>query len=181
VLIVTPVIFFWIRQRQLGLHHEVLETDIARTPTHRRSLIVAISGIVVLAAVGFAVWDNVRGDPESTESAGTGDVVQTVQSGDIEIILRARAGVLRQGRNSFTVDFRSAQAGSLVDPGTVAASANMPMPGMVMSSGMQLQPSGTTGRYIGTADFGMAGAWQFAIEWDGPAGRGSTSFEGKVQ
>jgi hypothetical protein len=57
----------------------------------------------------------------------------------------------------------------------------MPMPGMVMSSGMQLQPSGTSGRYLGTADFGMAGAWQFAIEWDGPAGRGSTTFEGKVQ
>jgi hypothetical protein len=57
----------------------------------------------------------------------------------------------------------------------------MTMPGMAMSSGMQLQPSGTPGRYMGTADFGMAGAWQFAIDWDGPAGRGSTSFEGKVQ
>jgi Cu(I)/Ag(I) efflux system membrane protein CusA/SilA len=180
VLIVTPVIFFWIRQRQLGLHHEVLETDIARTPANRRSLIV-VAVIVVLAAVGFAVWNSVRGDPESTESAGTGDVVQTVQSGDIEIILRAPAGVFRQGRNSFTVDFRSPKAGSLVDAGMVRASANMPMPGMVMSSGMQLQPSETTGRYLGTADFGMAGAWQFAIEWDGPAGRGSTSFEGKVQ
>jgi hypothetical protein len=57
----------------------------------------------------------------------------------------------------------------------------MPMPGMVMSSGMQLQPTGIPGRYMGTADFGMAGAWQFAVEWDGPAGRSSASFEGNVQ
>jgi hypothetical protein len=79
------------------------------------------------------------------------------------------------------VDFRSTQSHALVDAGVVRASANMTMPGMAMSSGMQLQPSGTPGRYAGTADFGMAGAWQFAIEWDGPAGRGSASFEGKVQ
>ena len=181
VLIVTPVIFFWIRQRQLGLHHEVLEAGIVRTPANRRSPIIAVAVIVALAAIGFGVWNGVRRGAESDESAQTADVVQSVRSGEIEIVLRSPAGAFRQGRNSFTVDFRSAQSGNLVDAGNVRASANMPMPGMVMSSGMQLQPSGTTGRYVGTADFGMAGAWQFAIDWDGPAGRGSSTFEGKVQ
>ena len=38
-----------------------------------------------------------------------------------------------------------------------------------------------TGRYAATAEFGMAGAWQLALEWDGPAGRGSVTFEGNVQ
>ena len=38
-----------------------------------------------------------------------------------------------------------------------------------------------TGRYEATAEFGMAGAWQMALEWDGPAGRGSVTFEGAVQ
>ena len=178
VLIVTPVIFFWIRQRQLGLHHEVLEADTPRTPANRRSLIAA-AVIVALAATGFIVWNSVRRGTESGESAQTADVVQIVRSGDIEIVLRSRMGIFRQGRNSFTVDFR--QSNNLIDAGTVRASANMSMPGMVMSSGMQLQPSGTPGRYLGTADFGMAGAWQFAIEWDGPASRGSATFEGKVQ
>ena len=74
------------------------------------------------------------------------------------------------------------QPGSLVDAGTVRASANMPMPGMVMSSGMQLQPSRIRRPVTSvTADFGMAGAWQFAVEWNGPAGQGSAFFEGKVQ
>jgi hypothetical protein len=68
-----------------------------------------------------------------------------------------------------------------VDVGRVGASANMPMPGMVMSSGLQIQPAAVRGRYTATAEFGMAGAWRFSIEWDGPAGRGSANFEGMVQ
>jgi hypothetical protein len=52
---------------------------------------------------------------------------------------------------------------------------------MVMPSGMQVRPSGTSGRYDGTAEFGMAGAWPMALEWNGPAGQGSVSFEGAVQ
>ena len=57
----------------------------------------------------------------------------------------------------------------------------MSMPGMVMSSGLQLTPTGVPGRYQATAEFGMAGAWPMAFEWDGPAGRGSVNFEGVVQ
>jgi hypothetical protein len=57
----------------------------------------------------------------------------------------------------------------------------MPMPGMVMPGDVRVQPAGEAGQYAVTAEFGMAGAWQFTIEWDGPAGRGSTSFEGAVQ
>ena len=56
----------------------------------------------------------------------------------------------------------------------------MPMPGMVMSSGLKIQRT-SVGRYDATADFGMAGAWHMTIEWDGPAGKGSVNFEGAVQ
>jgi hypothetical protein len=89
--------------------------------------------------------------------------------------------MLHQGRNAFTIEFRSVDRGALVDVGAVRASANMPMPGMVMPSGMQVRSGGTPGLYEGTAEFGMAGAWQMAIEWNGPAGQGSVSFEGAVQ
>ena len=57
----------------------------------------------------------------------------------------------------------------------------MAMPGMVMSGGLEVQRTTVTGRYDATAEFGMAGAWHMAIEWDGPAGRGSVNFEGTVQ
>jgi hypothetical protein len=88
---------------------------------------------------------------------------------------------LRQGRNSFTFEFRRPGTTTLVDVGTVRASANMPMPGMVMSSGLQVTPTGVPGRYAATAEFGMAGAWPMAIEWNGPAGHGSVNFQGGVQ
>ena len=60
-------------------------------------------------------------------------------------------------------------------------SANMPMPGMVMPAGLQVTPGGVPGRFLATADFGMAGEWQMAIEWSGPAGQGSVNFQGSVQ
>jgi hypothetical protein len=52
---------------------------------------------------------------------------------------------------------------------------------MVMSSGLQVSPAGVPGQYSAMAEFGMAGAWRFSIQWDGPAGRGSADFEGSVQ
>jgi hypothetical protein len=57
----------------------------------------------------------------------------------------------------------------------------MTMPGMVMPSGLEVSPSKTAGRYEAMAEFGMAGAWQVAIDWSGPAGKGSANFQGTVQ
>ena len=104
-----------------------------------------------------------------------------MRTGDLDITLRSPSGVLSQGRQSFVIEFRRADSSTRVDVGTVRASANMPMPGMVMSSGLQVSPGGIPGQYRATAEFGMAGAWRFSIEWDGPAGRGSAGFEGSVQ
>jgi hypothetical protein len=130
--------------------------------------------------MSFAVWRSRTGGSEpAARSAGA--VVQTVRAGDLDIALLSPTGTLRQGRNSFTVEFRRTGTTALVDVGTVRASANMPMPGMVMSGGLQVTPTGVPGRYAATAEFGMAGAWPMAIEWNGPAGRGSVNFQGDVQ
>src|SRR5947207_2876568 len=83
-----------------------------------------------------------------------GTVVTQVRSGDLTVVLLSPTGALHQGRNSFTIEFRSAN-GSLVDVGTVRASGNMPMPGMAMSSGLKVQPTSVPGRYQATAEFGM--------------------------
>lgn len=137
----------------------------------------------VFAIVGIAtalVWRTAAppGDAGTAESSG---VIQTVQSGDLDVVLLSPTGTLRQGRNAFTIEFRRAGTTTLVDAGTVRASANMPMPGMVMSGGLQVAPTSVPGRYSATAEFGMAGAWQMAIEWDGPNGAGSVNFQGGVQ
>ena len=119
--------------------------------------------------------------PASPTEQSAGAVVQTIRAGDLEIVLLSPTGTLRQGRNTFTIEFRRTGTTALVDVGTVRASANMPMPGMVMSGGLQVTPTGMPGRYEATAEFGMAGAWQMAIEWDGPAGQGAVNFQGGVQ
>jgi hypothetical protein len=98
----------------------------------------------------------------------------------VDIVLLSPTGTLRSGRNTFTIEFRS-PSGDLLDVGTVRLAANMPMPGMVMPGNVQVNPAGVAGRYTATAEFGMAGAWQMSIEWNGPAGQGSANFEGAVQ
>nr|MBA2305965.1 CusA/CzcA family heavy metal efflux RND transporter [Acidobacteriota bacterium] len=190
VLIVTPVIFFWLRERQYGLQHEKVEQAGApvagkaagagfhQTPRWRRILLIA--GAVLLgSAAAFFVWRQMSAGGDGARQAASGNVIQTEQSGDLTIALVSASGPLRQGRKTFSVEFR--RGDTLVDVGQVSASANMPMPGMVMSSGLKLQPAGVPGRYTATAEFGMAGAWRFSIDWDGPAGRGSANFEGMVQ
>ena len=107
--------------------------------------------------------------------------MQTVPAGDLDIVLLSPTGSLRQGRNGFTLEFRRTGTTTLVDVGTVRASANMTMPGMVMSGGLEVAPTGVLGRYAASAEFGMAGAWPMTIEWNGPAGQGSVNFQGGVQ
>jgi Cu(I)/Ag(I) efflux system membrane protein CusA/SilA len=178
VLIVTPVVFFWIRERRLGLQREAPPpSEHVRAP---RWLAMAAGVVALIAMISFVVWRSRPSGSESTaQSAGA--VVQTIRAGDLDIALLSSTGTLRQGRNTFTFEFRRTGTTTLVDVGTVRASANMPMPGMVMSSGLQLTPTGVPGRYAATAEFGMAGAWPMAIEWNGPAGQGSVNFQGGVQ
>jgi hypothetical protein len=179
VLIVTPVIFFWIRERRMGLHREPLPRDEHVRGSLRR-LALAAGVVALIALMSFVLWRTRPGGSEPTaQSAGA--VVQTIRAGDLDIALLSPTGTLRQGRNSFTFEFRRTGTTTLVDVGTVRASANMPMPGMVMSGSLQVTPTGVPGRYAASAEFGMAGAWQMAIEWNGPAGQGSVNFQGGVQ
>ena len=108
-------------------------------------------------------------------------MIQTVHAKDLDIALLSETGALRQGRNRFFVEFRRTGSTVPVDVGAARGSANMAMPGMVMSSGLQLQRTAVPGRYTAIAEFGMAGAWHMSVEWDGPAGRGSANFDGGVQ
>jgi len=179
VLIVTPVLFFWIRERRLGLQHERLPRD-TRVPGRARRVAMAAGVVVLTALIAFVAWRARQGHGEPiAQSAGT--VVQTVRAGDLDIALLSPTGTLRAGRNSFTFEFTRSGTATLVDVGTVHASANMSMPGMVMSGGVEVMPSVVAGRYDATAEFGMAGTWQMAIEWNGPAGQGSVNFQGGVQ
>ena len=174
VLVVTPVIFLWIHERRLGLR----ETGPATWIPRRRVVVGAVGAVLGLGAVVLAVhlWRS-RGP---TEAPVAGAVVQTVRARDMDIVLLSETGSLHRGKNAFSIEFRTGD-GRRVDVGAVHAAANMSMPGMVMSGGLTVRPTGVLGRYAVIGEFGMAGAWQMRVEWDGPAGTGTAAFEGTVQ
>ncbi|HYX82318.1 MAG TPA: efflux RND transporter permease subunit, partial [Gemmatimonadales bacterium] len=167
VLIVTPAIFFTLRERQLGLHRESLPA--ARPMLTRRAGLI-VGGVLVAALAVFVVARLSSRHVESPGANAAGAaVVHSERAGDLEIVLLSPTGALHTGRNAFTIEVRRASNHTLVDAGSLRATANMAMPGMVMPGGLQVTPTTVPGRYEATAEFGMAGAWAFVIEWDGPA------------
>jgi hypothetical protein len=179
VLLVTPLIFFVIRERQMGLAATSAGAAPPRTyrgTSWRRGLVFAgILIVLVLAVAG--TWLLRR---QETTAVGQGPVIRTIRSGALTILLRSSTGALQQGRNTFALEFRGVD-GALVDVGTVRATGNMPMPGMVMPGGLEVQPSARHGVYDVSANFGMSGTWQMAIQWNGPAGQGSVNFDQGVR
>jgi Cu(I)/Ag(I) efflux system membrane protein CusA/SilA len=176
VLIVTPVLFYWLQERRLGLQQEPRELEARPVLTRRRFLAgVGVIAVVLVAGLLVQTWRASRG-----HEAPAGVPVQQMRSGELTIVLLSPTGTLRLGRNNYLIEFRRGD-GSLVDVGAVHTSANMTMPGMVMSGGVEVSRTTVPGRYQATGEFGMAGAWKMALEWDGPAGHGSMDFEGTVR
>ena len=134
-----------------------------------------ICGVASLAAVTFVVACSGGGAAGSRLKE-----VQRVKSGELDIVLLSEDGALHQGKDAFVIEFRKAD-GSLVDAGTVSTSANMVIPGMTMPGTVRVERSDVLGRYRATGAFGMAGGWQMKVEWNGPVGQGSVSFDGTVQ
>jgi Cu(I)/Ag(I) efflux system membrane protein CusA/SilA len=173
VLIVTPVIFYWLRARHLPTEAPVDAAE--EVPVRKPPVVVTAAVAVLVLSTGIMGWLAVTED--ATGSAPP--VVQTIPAGDLRINLTAESGALKRGRNTFWLEFRDT-SGALVDAGDVHLSATMTMPGMTMSGGVEILPTRTRGRYQGTGDFAMAGIWQMNLEWSARGG-GAISFQGSVQ
>jgi hypothetical protein len=118
----------------------------------------------------------------TSASAPETKAIESHREGNLEIVLLNEKGELAQGQNRFVIWFRSVGDRQFVDVGTVTVSSSMAMPGMApMTAPIELEPAGTTGQYVAKGDFAMSGAWKFEVRWDGPAGRGTTSFNTNVR
>lgn len=109
-------------------------------------------------------------------------VIETRKAKDMAVTLLSESGQWTQGKNTFVLEFTSADTKQPVDVGQVTLSTSMPMPGMApMLAGTTLTPDKRPGRYLGTISFPDRGARQVTVTWDGPAGKGSTRFSVPVR
>ena len=107
--------------------------------------------------------------------------MQRTKAGALELVLLGPSEALPQGKGFAILEFRDS-AGTLVDVGAVKVNATMPMAGMSpMIGGSDVKPTPAPGRYEIATDFGMAGTWQLAVEWNGPKGHGSARMPGTVR
>jgi predicted small secreted protein len=129
--------------------------------------IIALTAIILAGCGGGSTGD--------TAAAG-----KTIKSGpagnNLTATLSSPDGVLRKGKQSFTLTFTDA-SGNPVDVGAVALNFHMPAMGTmaVMNNPATFTTSGTPGVYRGTTDLEMSGEWQAQISYEGPAGTGKAN------
>ena len=127
----------------------------------------AILAIVLMALVSCRGADTTTSDMIE---------LQRVRASGVDVVLLSNDGTLSHGKDSFTVEFR--RGDQLVDVGSVKAGATMPMAGLPdMLGSVFLEPGNAPGRYTAETELSMSGEWRLKIEWDGPAGKGSATFQ----
>lgn len=132
-------------------------------------LAVFLSAIsLILAACGS----------QTASPAATGKVIKSAPIGNnLTVTLSNADGVLRNGQQEIFLTFTDA-SGKPVDVGAVSFNNHMPAMGSmaVMNNAATLTTTATPGVYRGKIDVEMAGEWQAQIAYEGPAGKGKTSF-----
>lgn len=113
-----------------------------------------------------------------SKTADTGKVIKSAPAGNnLTVSLATSDGVLKKGNSEFTLTFKDS-SGKPVDVGAVALTFHMPQMGTMaeMNDAATFTTTDTPGVYRGRADIEGAGEWQARITYDGPAGRGQSSF-----
>jgi Cu(I)/Ag(I) efflux system membrane protein CusA/SilA len=172
VLVVTPVIFYWLRERELRRE----EKQVMRSEPREQegSMKPTIMAVMVTAAI-------LGGGLVGLGAAAEMKVIQTQKTKDALVALKSDSGRWAPGRNAFVLEITS-QNGQPLDAGNVSLSTSMGMPGMApMVAGATLTQDKTPGRYVGTISFLDSGTRQVTVSWDGPAGKGSVRFSVPVR
>lgn len=140
---------------------------------------------IIIAAIlsAVSIFIVACGGSNTGNLAATGKVIKSAPVGNnLTVTLSSADGVLRKGKQAIYLIFADA-SGKPVDVGAVSFNNNMPAMGTmpVMNNAATLTTTGTPGVYKGTIDVEMAGEWQSQIAYEGPAGKGKTSFSVTAQ
>lgn len=125
--------------------------------------------LILVAFSVFLAACNSGGD----STAASGKVVKETTANNLKIALLTPDGVIRDGKNEFTITFTDA-SGNPVEMDAVAVNFHMPAMGTmpVMNDAATITTSGKPGVYKGTVNLQMAGEWQTQVTYEGTAGKG---------
>ena len=115
-------------------------------------------------------------------SVDTGKVIKSAPIGNLTVTLSSSSGQIKHGGDEFFVTFKDS-SGKPVDVGAASLTFHMPqmasMP--VMNNPTTFTTTDAPGVYRGKATIEMAGEWQAQVAYEGPAGKGQTSFSVTAQ
>jgi hypothetical protein len=115
-------------------------------------------------------------------SVDTGKVIKSAPIGNLTVTLSSGSGQIKHGGDEFSVTFNDS-SGNAVDVGAAALTFHMPQMGSMaqMNDHATLTTTDTPGIYRAKAEIEVAGEWQAQVSFEGPAGKGQTSFSVTAQ
>jgi hypothetical protein len=138
-------------------------------------------GIVVILGVVLGISSACS--PKTIDgTVPTGKVVKTAPLGNLTVTLSSPSGQIKHGGDEFFITFKDS-SGKPVDVGAAALTFHMPqMASMAaMNDAATLTTTDTPGVYRAKANIETAGEWQAQVSYEGPAGKGQTSFSVTAQ
>ena len=136
----------------------------------------------ILAFSLFAFVLLVAACGSKTSSVDTGKLIKSAPMGNLTVTLSSASGQLKHGGDEFFTTFKDS-SGKPVDVGAAALTFHMPqmasMP--VMNDAATLTTTDTPGVYRARANIETTGEWQAQVSYEGPAGKGQTSFSVTAQ
>ena len=135
--------------------------------------------IFVIAAALLAIGLLVAACKPKTEGNArpAGEVVKTVKVENLTATLLTSSGQIKQGEQEVTLAFNDA-VGKAVDVGAVSLNFHMPQMGKMaaMNDAVMFTTTDTPGVYRGKVNIEVGGEWQAQLAYEGPAGKGKTTF-----
>ena len=112
----------------------------------------------------------------------TGKVIKSAPIGNLTVTLSSSSGQIKHGGDEFFITFKDS-SGKPVDVGAAALTFHMPqMASMAaMNDPATLTTTDTPGVYRARANVETAGEWRTQVSYEGPAGKGQTSFSVTTQ
>jgi hypothetical protein len=143
---------------------------------------VEIMSKYILAFSVLSVLLLVAACGSKASSVDTGKIIKSAPIGNLTVTLSSASGQVKHGGDEFFVTFKDS-SGQPVDVGAAALIFHMPQMGSMaqMNDHATLTTTDTAGIYRAKAEIGMAGEWQAQVSFEGPAGKGQTSFSVTAQ